>query len=223
MIYADRPFKIGDYVSTTEIEGTVEDIGFRSTRIRTLDTSLIAVPNGKLVDMTINNLGARQRRRYRTFVDIPYHTPPDLIEIFLQGLIQITLNHPNTAKDVYYIRLNSLEGSSLRILFIIYFLTNDYAEDIKYREQVILSIIRLAEKLGVQLAFPSTSVYGNPAREKRQFAQLCAFYAYGKRKFAGFSGRLQVALSYARARTNALLIRYARKSRKHEKRRKYRK
>jgi len=167
MIYADRPFKIGDYVSTTEIEGTVEDIGFRSTRIRTLDTSLIAVPNGKLVDMTINNLGARQRRRFRASIDIPYHTPPDLIEIFLQGLIQITLNHPNTAKDVYYIRLNSFEGSSLRIMFIIYFLTNDYNEDIKYREQVMLAIIRLAEKLGVQFAFPSTSVYMETQPEKK--------------------------------------------------------
>ena len=159
MIYADRPFKIGDYVSTSEIEGTVEDIGFRSTRIRTLDTSLVAVPNGKLMDMTINNLGERQRRRFRALLDIPHHTPPDLIAVFLDGLHQIVANHPHTAKDLHYIRLNSFEASSLRILFVTFFLTNEYIEDIKYREEVMFAIIRLAKQLGVQFAFPSQSLY----------------------------------------------------------------
>jgi MscS family membrane protein len=167
MIYADRPFKIGDYVSTSEIEGTVEDIGFRSTRIRTLDTSLVAVPNGKLMDMTINNLGERQRRRFRALLDIPYHTPPDLIALFLEGLRQIVANHPHTAKDLHYIRLNTFEGSSLRILFVTFFLTNDYAEDIKYREEVMFAIIRLAEQLGVQFAYPSQSLYIESMPERK--------------------------------------------------------
>jgi MscS family membrane protein len=196
MIYADRPFKIGDYISTSEIEGTVEDIGFRSTRIRTLDTSLVAVPNGKLVDMTINNLGERQRRRFRALLDIPYHTPPDLIAVFLEGLHQIVINHPHTAKDLHYIRLNSFEGSSLRILFITFFQTNEYIEDIKYREEVMFAIIRLAEQLGVQFAFPSQSLYIQSMPERKDNlpdypqhitnsnAQLAAFMADFKSRHA---------------------------------------
>ncbi len=159
MIYADRPFKTGDYISFETIEGTVEDIGFRSTRIRTLDTSLIAVPNGKLVDMTINNLGARQRRRFRTMIELPYHTPPPLVEAFVKGLREMAMAHPHTYKEMYFIHLNQFSASSLSVLFFIYFETNEYAQDVKYREEIMMGIIEMARDMGVKFAVPSTSVY----------------------------------------------------------------
>ena len=166
MIYIDRPFKIGDYVRNTEIEGTVEDIGFRSTRVRTLDTSLIAVPNGKLVDMTIDNLGERVRRRMRVFIDLPFHTPLPLMETFIKGLREIIFLHPRTAKDLQHIHLNGIEHTGYRIIFIAYFLTNDYGEDLKLREEVYFSIVELAQKLGVQFSIPSSAVYINRQPEK---------------------------------------------------------
>lgn len=159
MIYADRPFKTGDYISFETIEGTVEDIGFRSTRIRTLDTSLIAVPNGKLVDMIINNLGARQRRRFRTMIEIPHHTPPALVDAFVKGLRELTMAHPHTYKEMYFIHLNQFSASSLSILFFIYFETNEYAQDVKYREEIMMGIIEMARRMGVKFAVPATSVY----------------------------------------------------------------
>lgn len=167
MIYVDRPFKIGDYVRNTEIEGTVEDIGFRSTRVRTLDTSLIAVPNGKLIDMTIDNLGERIRRRMRIFIDVPFHTPKPLLEAFIKGLREIIFLHPRTAKDLQHIHLNGIEHTGYRIIFIAYFLTNDYGEDLKLREEAYFAILELAEKLGIQFAIPSSAIYMNAQPEKQ--------------------------------------------------------
>lgn len=167
MIYADRPFQLGDFISSGEIIGTVEDIGFRSTRIRTPDSSLISVPNGSLVDMTVNNMGSLQFRRFNTTIGVAYYTPPVLIEKFIAGLREINQMHPTTKKDISFIHLNNMGGSSLDIMFMIYFNTVDYAENLKFKEEIIFSILNLAEALNVHIAFPSTSVYIESMPEKK--------------------------------------------------------
>lgn len=169
MIYADRPFKIGDIVTVGGISGTIEDIGFRSTRIRTFDTSLISVPNGNLMNETIDNLGQRQQRRLKTTVSVAYHTPLELVEIFIAGLHEVVDRHPETDKEKKYIHLNHLGTSSLDIIFVIYFNTNDWAIELKYKEEIIFAILHLANTLGVQIAYPSSSLYieSMPEKESR--------------------------------------------------------
>ncbi|MCH2044890.1 MAG: mechanosensitive ion channel family protein [Saprospiraceae bacterium] len=159
MIYADKPFQVGDFISTGTIVGTVVEVGFRSTRIRTPDTSIITVPNGSLADMVVDNLGAREFRRFNTSITIAYHTPPDLIEKFIHGLREIKRLHPKTLADPFYIHLNGLAASSIDILFVVYFATDNYDDELVFKEEIIFSILRLAEALGVQMAYPSTSVY----------------------------------------------------------------
>ncbi|MCH2021028.1 MAG: mechanosensitive ion channel family protein [Saprospiraceae bacterium] len=167
MIYADRPFQIGDFISCGEIIGTVEDIGFRSTRVRTSDSSLISVPNGSLVDMTVNNMGSLQFRRFNTLIGLAYYTPPALIEKFIAGLKQINIEHPMTMNDRNHIYLNNMGASSLDVMFLVYFNTIDYAENLKIKEELIFSILGLAEALNVHIAFPSTSVYVESVPEKK--------------------------------------------------------
>jgi len=167
MIYADRPFHLGDFISGDGIVGTVEDIGFRSTRIRTTDSSLISVPNGTLVDMTVNNMGNLKFRRFNTTIGLAYYTPPSLIEKFVEGLRAINQAHPQTKNDVSFIHLNNMGASSLDILFIVYFNTVEYAVDLKLKEELIFAILRLAEALNVHIAFPSTSVYIESMPEKK--------------------------------------------------------
>jgi MscS family membrane protein len=167
MIYADRPFKIGDLVTVQETTGTIEDIGFRSTRIRSLDTSLITIPNGQLVDQTINNLGLRQQRRYNTALNIAYHTPPALIDSFVDGLREIAKTHPEVDKEKIYIHLNNLGSSSIDIIFVIFFNTNEWPLELKWKEEVIMDVIQLAELLGVQFAYPSTSLYIETMPERK--------------------------------------------------------
>lgn len=166
MIYADKPFKIGDLITVGAVTGTIEDIGFRSTRIRTLDTSLISIPNGNLMNETINNLGLRKQRRYNTAINIAYHTPPALVDNFVEGLREIALTHPEVDKNEIYIHLNNLGPSSLDIIFVVFFNTNDWALELKWKEQIISSILELAASLGVLFAYPTTTMHIESMPEK---------------------------------------------------------
>ena len=167
MIFADKPFKLGDYIKSSDFEGTVEDIGFRSTRIRTLDTSLITVPNGSLVDMVVDNYGELHARRFNTTIGVTYYTPPHLIEQFLEGLRELNQIHPRTNTNMSVINLSNMGGSSLDILFIVFFRTVDFIEYINLREEMILAILKLAESMNIHIAFPSSSVYIETMPEKQ--------------------------------------------------------
>lgn len=158
MIFLDRPFQIGDWINFSGVDGTVEEVGFRSTRVRTFANSLVYVPNGKLADMTIDNFGLRQYRRYTTKLTITYDTPTPLIEAFVEGLRSIVLNHPQTRKDYYEIHLNDLNSHSIDILFYIFFQVPNWSEELKAKHEVILSVIELAQSLGVQFAFPTQTL-----------------------------------------------------------------
>lgn len=166
MIYTDKPFQIGDVVKLGELEGTVLDIGFRSTRLRATDTSIVTIPNGGLADMTVVNLGAREMRRFRTNIGIANHTPPDLIDAFLKGMRELHNSHPKTHKEEFYIRLNNLTENTITILFIVFFETNEYAKELEYREDIILAILQLAHRLGIRISFPASSVYIESQPEK---------------------------------------------------------
>lgn len=167
MIFADKPFKLGDYIKSSDFEGTVEDIGFRSTRIRTLDTSLVTVPNGSIVDMVVDNYGELHARRFNTTIGVTYYTPPHLIEKFLEGLRELNAIHPRTNTNMSVINLSNMGGSSLDILFIVFFRTVDFMEYIQLREEMILAILKLAESMNIHIAFPSSSVYIETMPEKK--------------------------------------------------------
>jgi len=167
MIYADKPFKLGDFIQTDGITGTVEDIGFRSTRIRTLESSLIAVPNGSLVDKVIDNYGELRRRRFNTNIGIAYYTPPALIEKFVEGLKQMNQDYPYTDSENFYIHLNNMGSSSLDVLFVVFFETADFGEALKRKEELLVNILKLAELMQIHIAFPSTSVYVESMPERK--------------------------------------------------------
>ncbi len=159
MIFIDKPFQIGDWITAGNIDGTVEEVGFRSTRIRTFRNSLTTLPNGQLADMTVDNHGMRVYRRFYTRLTIAYDTPTDLIQVFVDGLKKIVEGHPNTRKDFYEIHLNDFGASALEIMFYIFFQAPTWGEELKYRHEVMLSIIRLAEDLKVRFAFPTRTLH----------------------------------------------------------------
>ncbi len=166
-IFADRPFEVGDWVIFEGKEGIVEEVGLRSTRIRTFYDSLITVPNGKLTDMVIDNMGKRNYRRYLTKFGIIYSTPPELIEAFVEALRGIVQEHSNIRQDLYHIYLAEYDNSSLNILFQIYFEAPDYATELRYRHDILLEILKIAEELGIQFAFPTRTVHVDAFPEKK--------------------------------------------------------
>ncbi|HKK78511.1 MAG TPA: mechanosensitive ion channel family protein, partial [Phaeodactylibacter sp.] len=130
-IFMDKPFQIGDWINFAGVDGTVEEVGFRSTRVRTFANSLVYVPNGKLADMVVDNFGLRRYRRFYTTIAITYDTPPELIERFVDGLKDIIAAHPDTRKDFYEVRLNGLGAHSLDIMFYSFFDVPDWSQEVK--------------------------------------------------------------------------------------------
>jgi MscS family membrane protein len=167
MIFVDKPFQIGDLVSAEGFTGTIEEVGFRSTRIRTGANSLISVPNGKLVDMVVDNLGMRQFRRYKTFINLAYDTPIDFIELYVEGLRQIVHLHPQTRNEENEIHVNELSTSSINILFNVFFSSSTWSEELKARHEIIMETIRLADVLGVRFAFPTQTIHIETFPEKQ--------------------------------------------------------
>jgi MscS family membrane protein len=172
MIFIDKPFQIGNWITSGEIDGEVEEVGLRSTRVRTFRNSLVYVPNGKLADSTIDNHGLRVYRRFYTTLAITYDTPARLIEVFIEGLNKIVENHPHTRKDKYHIFMNDFGDSSLNIMFYIFFQAPNWALELKYRHEIIIQILRLAEDLNVRFAFPTRTLHMETFPDKSSLTPL---------------------------------------------------
>lgn len=159
MIFVDRPFQIGDYIVTKTASGTVEEVGFRSTRIRSAENSVLTIPNGTLANMVIDNFGLRIYRRYKTDLTLTYDTNPEKITAYVEGIKTIILEHPKTRKEGYQVHFNNLSASSLDILLIVYFQVTDWTEELESRQELLLEILKLAKELGIEFAYPTTSVH----------------------------------------------------------------
>ena len=158
MIFVDKPFRIGDWISAGEVVGTVEEVGFRSTRIRAVDTSVFQIPNSRLSELVINNSGLRLYRRYNTQLGLRYDTPPELIEAFVKGVREIIIAHPDTKSDSFNVEFTDFGDSALLILMNMYLKNLDWSKEQQSRHQIHIAIVKLAKALGVDFAFPSTTV-----------------------------------------------------------------
>lgn len=159
MIFLDRPFRVGDYIATNGVEGTVEVIGLRATRLRTPRNSLVYVPNAMVTESTVDNLGLRVFRRYDTQLGLQYNTPPPLLKVFVGGVRALAENHPKTRKDNYQVSFFQFADSSLNIFLLVFFEVTTYAEELEAREELNFGILRLANILGVSFAFPTQTVH----------------------------------------------------------------
>ena len=136
----------------------VEDVGFRSTRIRTADNSLISIPNNAVVNATVENLTLRTMFCQRLVVQVTYDTTRDKVEALADGIRQIISDHPMTNKDNFHVRFNDFGESSLNILVIFYLVVPNYATELREREAILLQIMDLAKEIGVEFAFPTRTL-----------------------------------------------------------------
>jgi len=167
MIFIDKPFQVGDWITSGDVDGTVEEVGFRSTRVRTFRNSVMYIPNGKIADATIDNHGLRQYRRFYTTLTITYDTPPELIEAFVQGLKKIVEYHPDTRKDSFNVYFNNLSAYSQDIMFYIFFQVPTWQEELRCRHEILVQIVKLANNLGVRFAFPTQTLHMENFPEKK--------------------------------------------------------
>lgn len=158
-VLLDRPFHVGDWVVIGDVEGTVETVGFRSTRIRTFYNSVISLPNSRMITAHVDNMGSRQYRRLKTTLGIAYDTPATKVDAFCAGLRELVMQHPHTRKDYFQIWFNNYSASSLDILVYIFFNTPDWTAELKARHEFLLSALKLAEALGIEYAYPTQTLY----------------------------------------------------------------
>lgn len=189
MIFIDKPFQVGDWITSGDVDGTVEEVGFRSTRVRTFRNSVMYIPNGKIADATIDNHGLRQYRRFYTTLTVTYDTPPELIQAFVEGLRQIVDSHPHTRKDAYNIYFNNLSAYSQDIMFYIFFQVGTWPEELKCRHEILVQIVKLANALGVRFALPTQTLHMENFPEKKSLVPT-----YEKEK-AVYAAKLQEFLN----------------------------
>jgi MscS family membrane protein len=166
LISIEKPFRIGHVVRIGAIEGTVEDVGFRSTRIRTPDNSLLTIPSSSVVSSTVENLSQRPKRRQRFVVQITYDTPREKVVEIVDRIRQLIVEHPMVEADTCQVRFNNFSDSSLDILVIFHLLVEDYATELREREALLLPIMDVVKDAGAEFAFPSRTLYIGSSGEK---------------------------------------------------------
>jgi len=158
-VLVDRPFEVGDWVKINDVEGIVETLGFRSTRVRTFQNSLVTMPNATFVRATVDNFGRRRYRRTWQDLGIAYDTPPDRVEAFCEGIRELIRNHPHTRKDFYLVNFTEFKDDHLNIVVCVFFIVPDWVAEMNERQRLFLDIMRLADQLGVEFAFPTQTLY----------------------------------------------------------------
>ena len=173
-VIMDKPFSVGDWIVCNKIEGTVENIGFRSTKVKTFYDSLLTIPNSVIADSIVDNLGKRQSRRTRVILDITYDTEPEKIEVFLKGIRNIIKSNAYTRKDYFQCYFSAYGPYSLQILLNFFLKVSDWDSELLQKQTIFLEILRLAKKLSVDFAFPTQSleVLSLPGQEKKKRKEL---------------------------------------------------
>jgi MscS family membrane protein len=156
-IGVDQPFRVGDYVTVDTISGTVESIGLRSTRIRTLDRTLVTIPNGKLADMRVESFAERDKIRFTAVLGLSRDTSAGAVREVLAGARALLREHPKVAPDPS-VSLVKIGEASLDVEVSTWFLTTDANEFAALREEALIDLLAVVERAGARLAMPERSV-----------------------------------------------------------------
>ncbi|MFH0910899.1 MAG: mechanosensitive ion channel family protein [Planctomycetota bacterium] len=167
MILVDRPFFTGDRIDFAGHDGVVESVGFRSVKIRRLDGNQVTIPNSKVADEVVHNIGRRPYIRRLMNLTIPYDTPPEKVERAVALLQELLANHEGMREEfpprVYF---NEFNADSLNLIAIYWYHPPDYWSYMAHAQRLNLAIMRRFEEEGIEFAFPTQTLYlaGDPRR-----------------------------------------------------------
>ncbi len=158
-IFIDHPFEIDDYIVVPGMEGTVEEVGMRATRIRTPGQSLAYIPNGELSNMIIDNLGLRIFRRWNLTIGVEYGTSPETIASFCEKAAANINSFDFISDRKTVVQLNELGASSINIFAMIFIDVKTYNEELACKHKILLNLIGLAKEMNVEFAFPTQTLH----------------------------------------------------------------
>jgi MscS family membrane protein len=157
-IFLDKPFTIGDHIRVNSIEGTVEHIGFRSTRIRTLEKTYLTVPNKKMVDTELDNLTLRLQRRVKFDISLLYETTSEQFKTIVADIQAYIDNHPQILPTDNKVRLFSFGDSGINIMVMYFVNTKDNDIYLNVRQEINYKIMEIVQNRGSDFAYPTTTV-----------------------------------------------------------------
>jgi len=159
-IFTDRPFKVGDWIIVGDkIDGNVEQIGFRSTKVRTWPKTLMSIPNKVLATEIIDNWSRMNKRRVKMTVGVTYSTTPEQMETLVRRIREMLTQDDGVNQEFMLVRFTDFGASSLDV-FLYYFTKSvKWAEHLEVRERVNLSIMRIIRDMGLSIAFPTRSIH----------------------------------------------------------------
>ena len=159
VIFWDRPFELGDWVIVEGVEGTVEEVGIRTTRVRTFANALVTVPNMKLTTASIVNWSKMKKRRIKMTIGVTYDSKPDQIRTGVKAIQDLIAETPELRDDFYLVRFDSFGPSSLDIFIYCFTATTVWAEFLEVKEQFLLNIMGRFQEIGLEFAFPTQTVH----------------------------------------------------------------
>jgi len=159
MILIDKPFVVGDWIKTNNVEGTVEEIAFRSTRVRTFAQALVTVPNAMMAADSITNWTRMGKRRITYKLGVTYSTKRSQMAECLRRIEEMLRNHDEIHQQTIFVEFTDFGDSSLEIFLYFFSKTTVWGEYLKVRTDVNLKIMEIVENLGMSVAFPSRSLY----------------------------------------------------------------
>ena len=157
-IFFDKPFQVGDIITVGSITGVVEKVGFRSTRVRTFDKSLVTIPNKNLINSELDNLSLKPVRKVHIDVGLTYNTSVDQIKKIVKDIQDLVDKHPNTNEDGL-VRFFNFGASSLDIMVIYFVNSPDWNLLVDTKQEINFKIIEIVKKHGSDFAFPTRSLY----------------------------------------------------------------
>jgi len=157
-IFADKPFVVGDLVRVDKYEGTIEKVGFRSTLLRTLDKTMVIIPNKKMIDSPVENLTLRNLRRVKFNIGLKYDTVSTTIAKISKEITEYVNGHTSTSNDTL-VTFDSFGDSSVNLQVQYFIALPDYADYMKVKEEINYQVMDIVTKNGAGFAFPSQTVY----------------------------------------------------------------
>jgi MscS family membrane protein len=158
-LIVDQPVRVGDFCRFGERVGTVEEVGLRSTRVRTLDRTLVSIPNAEFAGLQLENFARRDRIWLHATLGLRYETRPDQLRAVLERIGSLLREHPRVDPDPARIRFVGFGAYSLDCEIFAYIRTDDYGEFLAIREEILLAIMDAVEASGTAFAFPSQTIY----------------------------------------------------------------
>jgi MscS family membrane protein len=155
----DQPFLVGDFVKVEDFVGTVEEIGIRSTRFRTLDRTVISIPNGNLSDQRLETFAARDRMRLATTIGVEYSTTHEQMQQVLEGFERVLREHPKIWPDSMVVKFKEFGASSLDIEIMAWFQVPTWGDFQQCRQEVLLGFMKVVEDAGTGFAFPTRTLH----------------------------------------------------------------